>query len=418
MGLMGYTKTRHAVIGSRWSATVYLNGSVTSVVYHFTNNIDSSLSISGFINPSWKQQISQGLDATTPASWSGVEGDFPLISGSAGSTDRFNRRWSLDITHSGTACPTVGWSPASNVDGSTSTAVHNRALQKFFDAVNEARTAFESGQDIGELKETMESAIHPMNSLKNLTLGYISKAKSLRRQFLSKHIKMPTFRKALADTWLEYRFGWRPLAMDVADACSKLRQRQMSNVTRVRAYAEQRYSGLSGSCTLDSAIGNGGIYISYQNVGIYSECYIAGVKNGCDNGGLRPLNQELQLDLPHFVPTLWDLVPYSWLVDYFTNVGEFLQGLTFQSSDIVWGNHTTRQQRITNWGYPVYATSGVDGSFNIYSGLAGGGNSLNIKTGSRNVITGASLIPTFAFSIPLSSRPWENIAALLTSRLA
>ena len=34
---------------------------------------------------------------------------------------------------------------------------------------------------------------------------------------------------------------------------------------------------------------------------------------------------HFKIGLPALIPTFWELVPYSWIVDYFTTVGDFLE---------------------------------------------------------------------------------------------
>jgi hypothetical protein len=42
-----------------------------------------------------------------------------------------------------------------------------------------------------------------------------------------------------------------------------------------------------------------------------------------------------------FVPTLWELAPWSFLVDYFVNIGDILSGWSYGRTNLGWSNTTT-----------------------------------------------------------------------------
>lgn len=370
--------------------------------------LDNSIVRSGSKNPAWRQQVHSGSEATTSYSCSVTE--IPDIYYTAytrthSTSQPLQWHW---YSSGGRFVWDTGALSFPSATASQVTSARNRCIQRFLERCNSVRTSFEAGQDIGELKETIESIIHPMNSLKELTLGYISRAKKLRRGR-----RGPSLAKALADSYLEYRFGWRPLALDVADAVSSVHQRQMSDLIRVSASATTTDASSFG--TLQRNVSNGALFVNYKSHVEYGVRYIAGVRTG-QVGGYRPLAQELQLDLPHFVPTVWDLIPYSWIVDYFTNIGDWLQGLCFRFSDLPWGCvNTVTKSRIDLYG--IDFAPAVGQTLETKS-LSGGPFSLSKNSFTRAPMHPGDVVPELTFEVPLSSRPWENLGALLTSRLA
>jgi hypothetical protein len=65
------------------------------------------------------------------------------------------------------------------------------------------------------------------------------------------------------------------------------------------------------------------------------------VHSGNDYG----IGEHLGFSARELIPTFWELVPYSWVVDYFTNVGQFLED-TFQvlPASIVYSGYTRRYE--------------------------------------------------------------------------
>jgi hypothetical protein len=48
------------------------------------------------------------------------------------------------------------------------------------------------------------------------------------------------------------------------------------------------------------------------------------------------LAEETGVRVRDFAPALWEWIPYSFLVDYFTNIGDLIEAAAFPKSDIAW----------------------------------------------------------------------------------
>lgn len=204
--------------GYRWESKS-LNTQANSYVSNsgnggtgFTSYTDS---LSGYRNPSWRDQVRMGLNATTPlvASRFSHEPHAPMSA-------TYFRLWKHsqlpfylqdDAFAIGTyrivRPPALG-SPAT----STRASVENRCIRKFLDRYSSIRSSFEAGQDFGEYRATFESIRHPLKSLQQGLVSYLStlgkRAKGLKKT-------SPKLPKILADTYLEHHFGWKPLVDDI-----------------------------------------------------------------------------------------------------------------------------------------------------------------------------------------------------------
>jgi len=368
---------------------------------------DDSFVASGGDMPGWRWVVSHGFSATNNRDWVGWSGE-PL------SFDA-DIAWYLNggtvesnFVGGGTympSLPTIASVPASVV-----TSVHNRAISKFLSACEDSRSAFQSGQDIGELKETLETTLNPMRGLRDLTLSYIDKAKRIARRKGGG----PSISKALADAYLEYRFGWNPLAADVASGIASIHKQHMSQWTSASCGASAPFTSNEGTWQIN--IIGGAMFFPYRVTGTYYERYRGSINNGSVNG-TRSLGQELQLDLPHFLPTVWNLIPYSWVVDYFTNVGDIIDSSCFASSNLRWVCLTTRTEHLISFKPGSWLNGQGNPSFTKRGYVTVSATRMRRIHGTRSNVSPSSLVPSLEFHIPLSSRPWENIGALLASRL-
>jgi hypothetical protein len=112
-----------------------------------------------------------------------------------------------------------------------------------------------------------------------------------------------------------------------------------------------------------------------------------------------------------FLPTAWELVPYSFLIDYFTNIGDIIAGWSSLLVPLKWANKTTRK---TNEVTRV-AMSDKSLTANFQSGTPA------IVVGRNTYVVRAkysgTTVPDFDLRVPsLGSQRWLNIAALIASR--
>lgn len=367
----------------------------------------------GDYNPGWKAQIKSGGNATTSAS--GIRRIYkPAIYDSYLHYFKKNQHVDHIISEIGYPLPLNIFALDAAVPSDIIQKVTNRAIVKYLEAADSARSSFEAGQDIGEWRETIHSIINPMASLRKLTVGYFDTLKKGVKKAGSKQ-KM---HKVISDSFLEFKFGWNPLAQDVAAGISSLTNNQgHSDSVPLQASARDSYPIHNGFYFY---LGNSNAQtLTFGRVtGEYQVRFKGAIRTGAVNGHI-PLLQNLQLDMPHFVPTLWDLVPYSWMIDYFANIGDVIKGLSFQSSNNLWLCKTTRIIAHYDYSYGSMNLSSLTPFGWIIDSTNPTGNPSGTSTSfTRSPVSPNSLIPNFRFQLPLgSAKPWENMGALISSNL-
>jgi len=381
--------------------------------------------VSGSTNPRWREQVANGENATTACTGDrfSFQNEFLTFGGqrafdlnpNTAQSQHYADSWDYygyDVVNTG-----PGGVDINSLDAATVTSVNNRAIADFYQKAKEASSAFEAGQDLGELKETIHSIIHPLGSLRNHVEGYFVKLKKARRAI--QQAKSPI--KALTDTYLEFRFGWNPLASDVVDAIAKIPMSRPATVA-ITGKGSKVYSTKVGSNLASGGWTNTGLIFRYNTgaSGRYSVRYKGAVRTHADKvNGRIGLARNLQFLPQDWLPTAWDLLPYSWIADYFSNVGDIISAISFPSSNIAWvcktdHNKTTFERTVVSVdpvGQPP-STVNYSESRYIY-----GGHYLNTETRfTRSPTNPSAVLPTFALRLPTSFRPWENIGALLLSR--
>jgi len=368
-------------------------------------------SFNGVYNPYWRYQVRYGNNATTPAS--GVEVDYNIpywylrskfwngLSG-ASSTVKDNEVFGR-------------FPPASFTSGSAPAAlksdVQNRVIRRFIEKVNQVRGSVESGQDFGEYHQAVGSFMRPVDRARNYVLSYFPAVKKLRTSIRG----TKDLATALAHTYLEWTYGWNPLVQDIAQAYVELSNAGFDR-TPIQASAHGDYVSAGFNTQDRFPLGSDiNLLVNYRKTSRYSLRYKGMVKTGRVNGKL-PVLQSLQLTPEFWAPTAWDLLPYSFIADYFANIGDIISAASFCFSNVAWGNVSEVDYTI-RVGVPVleliHGQTGQQGVYQTVVNPRGENSVVSQKTFHRTALVSADLIPDFSFKLPFSSKPYENMGALL-----
>jgi hypothetical protein len=227
-----------------------------------------------------------------------------------------------------------------------------KALSRLYSAIKEKQEGMNGLLILGELRETIKMLRRPGEGLLNLFSDYLGTAKGLRKTWEAKKGgNRKRFEKAASDLWLEYSFGWKPLISDVRDIATTVARIAYDNALRTD---RARGSASTEEASVDAPFLDAGPVPSdpaprfvntrrrHTELGVR---YVAGINASTWGPTDRfiDLARITGITLDNFVPTLWNLIPYSFLVDYFVNIGDCIDAVFTDTSGVKWWCCTQRQ---------------------------------------------------------------------------
>lgn len=125
----------------------------------------------------------------------------------------------------------------------------------------------------------------------------------------------------MSNEWLEYRYGIRPFVSDICNLLRAFEQRQVNRRQTSRSYGGARKKTSVSRTTKQSAIP-----CTYSAFKEREVAVRAGVLYLVDPVYTQSLFHKLGLDKP--LEAAWDLIPFSFIVDWFFNVGAAISAWT------------------------------------------------------------------------------------------
>lgn len=311
-----------------------------------------------------------------------------------------------------------------------------QASKFFLRRLQETRQQMQGGIFTGELRETFRMLLRPASTLRAQIPKYLEslskrKASSMRKSTARSKAwreredrkRADQLRRIAADTWLEYSFGWKPLISDIDDAIKAI-----GRIGENRFVQKLSAKGSNERVDYDSGTNEYPIadqFVTWikvhQHVKTEFSCQIRGAVGVSSTVSKATQNKELfGFTWEQFVPTLWELLPWSFLVDYFTNIGDIINAAAVNTADLSW---TSRTQRALTKAYAQAALSSRTSS-NVAASLNPGNVERFAKKVSRDA--GGPVVPQFRWSIPsitattqtgetVANTQWINMAALASS---
>lgn len=219
------------------------------------------------------------------------------------------------------------------------------------------RSDLMAGEMLGSLGQTVQMLRRPFSG----GIKLFSEMKKFRASRMKRFGH--SIVKASSDTWLEYRYGWKPLIMDgqtiiqLAGKKSSLTRRLVgrgsSHYTLPQEIAWSSHGSGSVPGTHGATFKRTGNKTGRVNSGVIAEVNFSSTSEQvAANLGLRAQ------DVP---ATVWELIPYSFVVDWFCNVGSWVTAITPSSTLTVRGSWTTKVETTSHicWAEALITDSGV-----------------------------------------------------------
>ncbi len=318
--------------------------------------------------------------------------------------------------------------------GSVSSDAEAQALKRMYDKIRSESYGANGLLFLGELRETIHLIRHPLSTLQDETKKYLSALKSARRDVQKRVVRrksdtdrffvkrrLDAVKNAVSGTWLEFQFGALPLIHDIADIASTAIDHIYGRDDKIRLRAKS-----TDTVTQYASSSVGYIWYSLESYSTVNRSTVAGVQYvvgmkkslTAPTSRLERLSKEFGFQIQNFAPTAYELFPYSFLLDYFTNTGNILEAACTDTSSVAWICRTERRKtsvihtdKIRSFNPkpkvdPDFWTAQMGGRLDCSRRV------LHITTTRTNPDTLG--IPPLVLSMPgIDSMKWLNIGALL-----
>jgi hypothetical protein len=378
--------------------------------WNFSASKQWTNSLTGISLPGFRRLIEDGSPATTPLQADEVsvinipvefDLQYSVVAGSHATVYQHRATGSWSVTTSLPAAIGVD-----SIDTTVLTDAQTKWNSKVFDTV----TAFQGGVFLAELRETLHLITSPGKSLRDSLTYYLSNLKKGKKGMSRKRLL-----EVLSESWLEYVFGVLPLLNDIRDATSLLdRRKKILEHEYVRVSAQAEGWSSPTFTTITEGTNTSGIKYQIMKKRGATCRYSGAVRSSCDNptsilldsAGFSPRN---------WAPTVWEVIPWSFVIDYFSNIGVIVESWSNQTLSIAWASLTTRKFRnedlVGCWWTGAGRTLGSVWSNSFSPGYY----HATRKSVTRAAVTSFP-IPSLAFKLPGFSTKWLNLAALALAR--
>lgn len=380
--------------------TVSLAGVETDFVSYFPLNSGRV----GKDDPHWKSKVKRGTNATNDLSaWRATAG-FTYSSALAKAIDGVDAGKTF-YTSTGHPPPVMPPVPSTALV----TRASSEAAQNILKKIQRQSKSLSGTTFLGELRESVRMIKRPAEALADKLNKHVEKLSKKRPKRPSE-----SWNKTVAESWLEGVFGWMPLISDIHDIAEASIQK--FDEPRIKRLSDFGVEEDASSQTLVRTAGGASIYYHYGQEITHQVkvIYLCGYKVQIDTseGSLGRIVESSGLGTwQDAVVAGWELVPWSFLVDYFSNIGNVINAAVTSTSNVSWSQRTTVSTSKRTY-------QGIAHEFRspTYVQVASSlGYSSATKTTVEREAAGIS-IPDIRFSLPKSNLKLANIAALLGSR--
>lgn len=216
------------------------------------------------------------------------------------------------------------------------------AVIKFSEKVRERIQTVSGPTALGEIRETLEMVRKPGAAIMKLHNKYMKRVKRRLKKNPRPHNhnrrQLERWHKWHVDAYLSFTFGIKPFLADVEGGIDALAELTKVPQLAVRAQAKGKPFSDSTSTWQQP------YQIHRRRTAECSVQIVGAIRSDIftPRGSLSRFKQLMGFNWDDAVPTIWNLIPFSFVVDYFTNINGILSASYASSSYVAWSSTSTR----------------------------------------------------------------------------
>jgi hypothetical protein len=300
-----------------------------------------------------------------------------------------------------------------NPESQSSTTSYNQATSDLYSQIDSIMSGVNLGETVGEMRETLGTLRRPLNSLRQLLTTTITRGYQIARGIRGGRIPVSKIPKVIGDTYLEFRFGWNPLVSDIAKTYVEMTTNRMGFKaipisSRGRYYTETISPTVYGGSgiTYWAVTERNGIEQKYRYKGVICVDPTSSISGGGPTWGALP---------SQYPATIWNLIPWSFVADYFFNVGDMIQSVCTPWPKFVYLDAVIERNCYRKYDIQPYTNLGDFGGMVQTSDADSGVVVVQWKSLQRSPVSGKPYVQP-ELNIPdMGSRPWYNLGAMALS---
>lgn len=358
----------------------------------------------------WRRIIASGQNATTEMSGSGHH-EYEFSEGFAQESYKYPDLPGLDgslITRGVLAPLSPSDAAGYSFDSDDLVTAKNQAFARLYSDLARVENAFKGMVFAGELRESLQMIRRPARALREGLDDYFRALKKRAPRNISQRRR----KDIVASTWLEYAFGWKPLVSDIDSAIDQFYSSKLVRPIFQMVRGQGKVENMNLREAVTGTVIGVPLYASILRIdNLIVKLYGVYTSNG---SGCKNLHQS-GWNPTEFIPTLWELIPYSFLVDYFTNIGDIVSswsyrflGLNFLSQTVV------DMSTASAVDYTIAEKAST--AETSYSYIMSPGSSRMTRRSFVRTPSVALEVPSLELQVPgFGSTKWLNMAALAST---
>ncbi len=309
------------------------------------------------------------------------------------------------------------------------------ALAKLYQRLRDNRSEMNGLQFFGELRETIRMLKRPAAGLRDGMSRWVNDVgRNFRRHpdlLLARNRR--NAQRIASDLWLEGCFGWAPFVSDIKSIATTAARIATDNGVRyTRVQSRSQVSGsepmsfsvykADGLASLDAnpTVSNrdcGALFTSVAEVQWIA--FLTSTLSAPTNNFQR-VAELSGLTWENVVPTAYELVPWSFLADYMSNLGQCVNAVCTDTTGVRFAVKTIRQRDTTDvrsavnlaslaasvasYGWSVRKIAGTAGRFCV------------TRTSIQRSVVDRLPTPRLEFTLTNDGLKWANVTALLNAQ--